>query len=339
MPTNLRNSLISGFVLLEFFFLPAIPSVSLGQTNVLGKSSGDNGTLGAFLNKGIANGKGNSAAVQPDGKIVIAGYSHSTSGYAFAIVRYNADGTLDDTFGKNGAATTPIGGGDGTDDEAESVAIQPDGKIVVAGFSKDASNNYAFAVARFNTNGKLDNSFGTNGTVRTFISVGDSSYDKGYSISIRSDTEIVVGGYSAVVDTNYVSCVALFNENGQVASTTQSRSSGTYKVQTLSKEGAVRVNEEVISEAALPKDYDLYQNFPNPFNPSTMINYQLPMNSFVNLKVYDALGKEIATLVNKVQSPGSYTVTFDASRLPSGVYFYQITAGSYTKVRKMVVTK
>ncbi len=90
----------------------------------------------------------------------------------------------------------------------------------------------------------------------------------------------------------------------------------------------------------IPRIYALGQNYPNPFNPSTQIDYSLPKQSEVVLKVYDMLGQEVATLVNHaVQQAGTYTETFNASNLPSGVYYYKLTAGQYTDVRKMILIK
>ena len=86
-------------------------------------------------------------------------------------------------------------------------------------------------------------------------------------------------------------------------------------------------------------DFSLHQNYPNPFNPTTKINYQIPELSFITLKVYDVLGNEIAILVNEAKLAGSYDVEFDASSLPSGVYFYQFRAGSFVETRKMVLMK
>lgn len=89
----------------------------------------------------------------------------------------------------------------------------------------------------------------------------------------------------------------------------------------------------------IPLRYELHQNYPNPFNPTTVVSYQLPVFSEVRLVVYDILGREVNTLVNARQSPGRYTVRFDASSLASGLYFYRLEAGSYTQVMKMVVLK
>ena len=90
---------------------------------------------------------------------------------------------------------------------------------------------------------------------------------------------------------------------------------------------------------SLPADFSLYQNYPNPFNPSTIINYQLKSVGHVTLKVYDILGREVATLVDCVQSAGDHNVVFDGSRFASGVYFYRIQTGSYVRTMKMVLMK
>jgi hypothetical protein len=89
----------------------------------------------------------------------------------------------------------------------------------------------------------------------------------------------------------------------------------------------------------LPTEFSLSQNYPNPFNPSTTISYQLPVTSNVTLKIYDILGSEVATLVNQEQSVGNYKVDFNASHLSSGIYFYQVKAGSFVQTKKMILIK
>ena len=89
----------------------------------------------------------------------------------------------------------------------------------------------------------------------------------------------------------------------------------------------------------IPREFSLAQNFPNPFNPTTVISYQLPVASDVRLEVYDVLGREVATLVNERKPAGSYTVTFEASGLTSGVYLCQLRAGAYMATKKTVVLK
>lgn len=88
-----------------------------------------------------------------------------------------------------------------------------------------------------------------------------------------------------------------------------------------------------------PSDYSLSQNFPNPFNPVTKINFALPKQGLVTLKVYDMLGKEVKTLVNEVKSAGNYTVDFNGSQLTSGVYFYKIQSNGFTDIKKMTLIK
>lgn len=101
--------------------------------------------------------------------------------------------------------------------------------------------------------------------------------------------------------------------------------------------------EEVTSvsqpEIIVPEEYALMQNYPNPFNPTTTIEFNLPVNAFVKLVLYDILGKEIAVLINNEISAGSYNVKFDATGLPSGVYFYRLEAGDINITKKMTLMK
>ena len=98
-------------------------------------------------------------------------------------------------------------------------------------------------------------------------------------------------------------------------------------------------NATGVLKVELPTMLTLSQNYPNPFNPSTIIKYQIPELSFVIIKVFDVLGDEIATLVNEEKTVGSYKVKFDASAIPSGIYFYQLKAGSFVETKRMVLMK
>ena len=89
----------------------------------------------------------------------------------------------------------------------------------------------------------------------------------------------------------------------------------------------------------IPREYKLYQNFPNPFNPVTIINFDIVKSGYVNITVYDALGREIQVLVNESVQPGSYKVNFDAVGLSSGLYFYKIKSGDFTSVKRMILMK
>jgi hypothetical protein len=89
----------------------------------------------------------------------------------------------------------------------------------------------------------------------------------------------------------------------------------------------------------MPENFELSQNYPNPFNPSTKINFSIPESNTVTIKVYDALGKEVATLVDKEMPTGNYSVDFNASDLSSGVYFYQLKVNNFIQTKKMVLMK
>ncbi len=88
-----------------------------------------------------------------------------------------------------------------------------------------------------------------------------------------------------------------------------------------------------------PTKFEISQNYPNPFNPATSIQFRIPENSFVSLKIYNVLGKEIATLLNEEKSIGSYEVNFNAINIPSGIYFYRIEAGNFVETKKMILLK
>jgi hypothetical protein len=117
-------------------------------------------------------------------------------------------------------------------------------------------------------------------------------------------------------------------------------SSPARSVQMIMIEGgnnSLSVNDERNSE--MPQSFVLYQNYPNPFNPSTLISYQLPASGFVTLKVFDVLGREIEMLVHERQNAGNHSVQFNATNLPSGVYFYRLEAGRYHATRKLALVR
>ena len=97
--------------------------------------------------------------------------------------------------------------------------------------------------------------------------------------------------------------------------------------------------QAINNTTSLPKEYKLFDNYPNPFNPSTTIRYELPKNGFVTIKVYDILGREVATLVNENKTAGEYSVMFNAKNLSSGVYIYQLKAGNFISNKKLLLMK
>jgi len=103
--------------------------------------------------------------------------------------------------------------------------------------------------------------------------------------------------------------------------------------------GTYEYSEEVFVENPAPVDYVLYQNYPNPFNPTTTITFGIPVKTHVVLSVFNAVGEEVAQLYNGEKEAGRYTSEFDASGLPSGIYFYRLQAGSFVETKKMILLK
>ncbi|HSL88171.1 MAG TPA: T9SS type A sorting domain-containing protein, partial [Ignavibacteriaceae bacterium] len=114
--------------------------------------------------------------------------------------------------------------------------------------------------------------------------------------------------------------------------------SGTIALEGYSYNGPFTVTS-VEHFAVTPDEYYLAQNYPNPFNPSTVISWQSPNGSWQTLKVYDLMGREVATLVDEFKSAGNYEVNFDASKLSSGTYFYTLQAGNFSQTKKLILIK
>ena len=151
-----------------------------------------------------------SLAIQSDGKIVVAGhsYNYDTSGPEFALARYNLDGSLDTSFGVDGKVVTPVGSGGS---EAHCLAIQSDGKIVIAGYNYTEDDS-DFALARYNPDGSLDASFGDGGRVITPVG---PARDEAYSLAVQSDDKIVVAGWSSN-GSDYDFALVRYNSNGSL---------------------------------------------------------------------------------------------------------------------------
>ncbi len=155
---------------------------------------------------------------------------------------------------------------------------------------------------------------------------------------------------------NTEDALVAINQNGELKISGYTDSQGNYTFNTSDIENGITVNLVVTGKNLAPYDgnmiltsvgnnslvadkFSLSQNYPNPFNPKTIINYQCSMFNFVSLKVFDILGNEVATLVNENQNSGSYSVEWNGANYSSGVYFYRLTAGDYSEVKKMTLLK
>ena len=185
-------------------------------------------------------------AVQSDGKILVSGYSNRGGTYDFTLVRYGTTGSLDTTFGTGGKVTTDIG--TSSFDSGNAITIQSDGKILVGG-STDASGNYDFAVARYDSVGVLDPTFGTGGKVNTDISA--ASTDEVYAITVQSDGKILVSGYANMAGGNNFAVVryeangtldTTFNTTGKVTTDIGTNSSDFATAMSLQSDGKILVS-------------------------------------------------------------------------------------------------
>ncbi len=191
-----------------------IASNVYSQSGSLDSSFGTGGKVITSINSGAD--KAYAVALQTDGKIIVAGMTtNASTGKDFACLRYNSDGTLDSTFGTSGIVTNDVQ--TGSDDVVYSIAIQADGKIILAGYSDDGSNKNA-ALIRLNTNGTLDTSFGTSGKVLTdFIT---NRADEIKTVKIHSLTgNIIVGGTSSLTSTNSQAVIARYTSAGLLDTT------------------------------------------------------------------------------------------------------------------------
>ncbi len=130
-------------------------------------------------------------------------------------------------------------------------------------------------------------------------------------------------------------------EMNQYSFTDKTVDAGNYKYRLMQKDfnGTYAYSQEIEVEISLPLEYSLDQNYPNPFNPTTTIRFAIPEDNFVSIKLYDVLGNEVITLVNEQKQAGRFEMLFNASNIASGVYYYQISSGSFTKTRKLMLMK
>jgi uncharacterized delta-60 repeat protein len=213
---TLRSSILTRALtgLLPLF---SVLSAAQGAPGDLDNSFNNDGKVSKLFSYG-SQAFGNAMALKNDGTVVVAGFlqhpirqGSAALGRDFAVARFNADGTLDDSFGTLGKVTTSFGG---SDNEANAVAIQANGKIVAAGFGPASPGNGGFALARYNLDGSLDSSFGGSGKVTT--SFNSNGFAKAKAVAIQSDGKIVAAGFAADGRDHFA--LARYNINGSLDS-------------------------------------------------------------------------------------------------------------------------
>ena len=259
------------------------------------------------------NGEGNQsdrafgiAVDEQDGFIFITGQSTNLAGNNdYLTVAYNPDGDYLWHKNFNGAAND--------DDEASAIGIvnNPGNtkSIVVTGSSWGLNNNYDYVTIWYDiTTGDFQ--------TQTTYSMSSNTEDIAMDLAISNSSDAFITGFSQLLgDASSSSCVVSTQKLGRFEGS---------RITTLNN---------------TPSKLALYQNYPNPFNPSTVIKFTIQKQSNVKLTVYDVLGREVTILINDNLKPGTYSVTYTTQSLSSGIYFYEIKAGTLRDVKKMTFIK
>jgi hypothetical protein len=291
--------------------------------------------------------------------VYAAGYSfRNGSDNDYLTIKYSASGEVLWVRRYNGPGYN--------DDQAQSLMLDGSGNVYVTGWSIAAGIgvNYDYAAVKYDSSG-------TQEWVARYD--GPGGYDYAYSAALDSSGNVYVTGMSVDLVTNYDYATVKFNSSGIQQWVMRYSGQGFYwdEAHSVAVDGSgnVFVTGNVYNGSSLndyttikysqfvgitpvsnetPSEFRLYQNYPNPFNPTTLIKFdvaQFPLNKggerglFAELKIYDVLGGEIATIVNKQLNPGTYEIEWDGTNFPSGVYYYRLTAAEFTETRRMVLAK
>lgn len=248
----------------------------------------------------------NALALDHSGNIFVTGTvinPNISFGEDVVILKYSPDGVLQWQHIYNGPANDW--------DNPLSIAVDILGDIYVCGFTVEIVNSL---VPEDYLTIKLDGNSGNLLWKETFNGIGDFS-DRAYAIGVDKDLNVFVTGISSNSNN-------LFSTDNDIITIKYSQ-----------------VTTSVSQDLVTSDKFSLSDNYPNPFNPSTKIAFNIPVASFVNLTIFNLLGEEVKTLLNENRDAGNHTINFDASGLGSGVYLYKIQAEKFVQVKKMILSK
>ena len=292
-----------------------------------------------------------SISVNNTGEVFITGFSRGiNSTYDYTTIKYNSTGDQQWVVRYNGTGNKS--------DVPSDMALDNSGNIVITGVTNsDVSGNQSdYATVKYDPSGNLLWSVIYNGT--------GNNNDSATALAIDNEDNIFVTGKSIGAETSF-DCVSIeYNQNGSQKYITRynrdgvsndvansitldplkdayitggSALSGSY--QDIIAVKYSKVSGITVLSNSVPDKFELMQNYPNPFNPITKINYSVPEGGLLNLKISDVLGNEIETLVNEYQSPGIYSVSWNAEKYPSGVYYYSLKTDKLSETKRMVLIK
>ena len=278
--------------------------------------------------------------------VYVTGYSMSSSSFGsedYVTVKYNSAG---------GQQWASIYNGTGNwNDEPYAIATDGLGNVYVTGGSVGDANDYA--TVKYNSSGVQQwasryNGVLNNADIANAIAIDGSRnvYVTGYSLEAQmgyvtikynsSGVQQWLQRYTGPANANDYAYALALDTLGNVFVTGKSGNGTTFDYATIKYSQQVGIRN---ISTEIPSKYSLSQNYPNPFNPSTNIRYDLPKNGFVKLVVRDMIGREVETLVNENQTAGTYEANWNASKFPSGVYFYKLTTDNFTETIKMLLIK
>ncbi|MBI3189881.1 MAG: T9SS type A sorting domain-containing protein, partial [Ignavibacteriales bacterium] len=297
--------------------------------------------------------------------VYVTGASEGNAKFDYATIKYDVSG--------NETWVARFNSRDNKNDCAYDLKVDDLGNVYVTGTSEGSTTKYDYSTLKYNSSGvfqwesRYDAGIKKNDIARSIaynsnsgdvFVTGSSEQGKGRNwdfLTIRIDgttgNEEWTGRYNG---TGYKddhaynvavrpggSCLAIAGTSVGTSATkidyaVVQGSAGSALPSPITTPAIYEGDDEV---AELPEHFMLYQNFPNPFNPTTVISYQLPVDSWVRLKVYNMLGQEVATLMDEVQDAGYKRVEWNAERLPSGVYFSRMIAGEFKDTKKLILMR